>query len=362
MKRYFIIIVITTFVIGLTASCENGKEKERDISIKQPQVETVALKRTRLATELRLPAELSGFRQVDIYAKVNSYVKTLLVDIGTEVQKGQLLMELEAPEISSQVAAAQSRLSSQEALYMATKATYERVLETSKVEGTISKNDLDQALARMTSDRAQLEAARASFKEVRSMQDYLIIRAPFDGLVTARNINVGTYVGPAGKGSEFPLLILQDHKKLRLVASVPEMYTGYLHIGSDIGFNVRSLPNENFSAKIARMSGALDSRLRSERVEMDITDTGRLLPGMVAEVILPLTARDSTFVVPVSAVMTYSEGTFVIRDHNAKAQRIAIKKGREANGEMEIFSDELRPNDRLVKFANEEIREGTTLK
>lgn len=340
-------------------SCNSKKEETVKAEI-EPKVETFALAKEKLTTELRLPAELTGFQQVDLYAKVSSFVKTLKVDIGTKVKKGQLLIVLEAPEISSQVAAAESRLKSMEAIYATSKSTYNRLYETSKVEGTISKNDLEMANGKKNSDYAQYQAAIAAHKEISIMRGYLEIRAPFDGVVAARNVNLGTFVGPAGKGSDLPLLTIQEQSKLRLAVSVPELYTGYLHPGDEMSFNVKSLP-DTFSAKITRMSGALDLKLRSERVEMDVHNTkGNLLPGMVAEVLLPLNAKDSTYVVPKSAVVSSAEGIYVIKVVNHKATRVDIKKGREIEDKIEIFGD-LTPNDKLVKIASEETKEGDVI-
>jgi len=359
MKKLFIpsAVLLTALLLN---SC--GEEKKAAPVEEEPAIETFELTKEKLSSQLSLPAEISGFRQVDLYAKVSSYVKELKVDIGTVVNEGQVLIQLEAPEISSQLAAAQSRLHSMEAVYTASNATYNRILETSKVEGTISKNDIDLALARKSSDYAQLQAAKASVREVQVNQGYLQIRAPFAGVVTARNVNTGAYVGPAGKGSDLPLLTVQDQKKLRVAISVPEMYTGYLKNGDEMSFTVRSLPNETFKAKIQRMSGALDARLRSERVEMDVINTNnQLLPGMVAEVLLPLNSKDSTFVVPKSAIISTSEGVFVIRVKDNKTERVAVKKGRDADDKTEVFGD-LTPNEKLVKLASEELKDGTEVK
>jgi membrane fusion protein (multidrug efflux system) len=360
MKKTLIPSVLLLSALILN-SC--GEEKKEAAPVDAaPVIETFDLTKEKLSSEIRLPAELSGFRQVDLYAKVASYVKELKVDIGSQVTEGQVLIQLEAPEISSQLAAAQSRLHSMEAVYTGSNANYNRILETSKVEGTISKNDLDLALARKSSDYAQLQAAKASVREIQVNQSYLQIRAPFTGIVTARNVNTGAYVGPAGKGSDLPLLTVQDQKKLRLAVSVPEVYTGYLKNGDEIDFTVRSLPSDSFKAKIQRMSGALDLRLRSERVEMDVINTNnKLLPGMVAEVLLPLNAQDSTFVVPKSAIISTAEGIYVIRVKNNKTERVAIKKGRDAEDKTEIFGA-LSANDKLVKAASEELKDGTDIK
>lgn len=340
----------------LLYGCEEKKEAPAPPEAK---TETFGLQKQKMSSEVRLPAELQGFKQTDIYAKVSSFVKELKVDIGSQVKAGQLLIVLEAPEISSQLAAAESRLHSAEAVYTASNATYNRILETSKVEGTISKNDLDIALSRKSSDYAQFQAAKAAHREIQVMQSYLQIRAPFDGVISARNVNTGAYVGPAGAGSTAPLFTIQDQQKLRLAVSVPEMYTGYLGDKDEITFKVAPLPNDKFTAKIARRSGALDTRLRSERVEMDVVNTNKkLLPGMVAEVILPLNAKDSTFVVPKSAVVNSAERVYVITVQDNKVHRTGVIKGREYGDNIEIYSDSLKVNQTLVKAASEEMRNG----
>ncbi|VTP86751.1 efflux RND transporter periplasmic adaptor subunit [Sphingobacterium daejeonense] len=132
---------------------------------------------------------------------------------------------MDAPELKSQQNAAESRLQSQQALYLASKATYDRLLQTSKTPGTISSNDLEQAYAKQQSDLAQLKAARAASNEVTDTREYLVIRAPFSGIITARNVSAGAIVGPSGKGSELPIFSLVEQKKLRLVVSVPDAYS-----------------------------------------------------------------------------------------------------------------------------------------
>jgi RND family efflux transporter MFP subunit len=358
LKKSFLFLVLATVL----TSCNFSEKKEIAALETAPVIETFTISKEKLATELRIPAELTGFQQVDIYAKVSSFVKELKVDIGSQVKKGQILLILEAPEISSQLAAAQSRQLSQKALYTASKSTFDRLFETSKVEGTISKNDLEQASARKNSDYAQYLATQAAYKEIAIMKNYLGIRAPFDGIISARNVNLGTFVGSSGKGSELPLFTLQQQDKLRLSVYVPELYTGYLTIGDELIFKVKSINNEAFRAKIARMSGALDSKLRSERVELDVVNTSKkLLPGMVAEVLLPLQSKDNNYVVPKSAVVTASDGVYVFVVENNKMIKIIVQKGRELENRIEIFGD-IPENSILVKVASEEMKDGMAVK
>jgi len=361
-------VLLTVSVFSSCSSSDGeerkpGKAEAAHVDSSAAPVAVFGLEKGRLSTNFVTPGELIAYQQVDLYAKVSSFVKKLYVDVGSEVKAGQLLVTMEAPELGSQLASAQSRVKSQEALYIASKANYDRLVETSKTPGTISQNDIDQADARQKSDLAQWEAAKSAYSEVAETLKYLEVRAPFSGVISARNVNPGAYVGPSGKGSELPMFTLQEQKHLRLVVSVPEAYTGFLSRKDVVRFTVKALPNQVFTAKVNRLAGALDSRLRSERTEMDVyNDSRKLLPGMVAEVNLPMPAQDSSFVVPVTAVVNSTERVFVIRvDSGHRAQWVDVKTGRAEGGKMEIYGD-LKPGDQLVKVASEERRDGSVIK
>ncbi|AXY77868.1 efflux RND transporter periplasmic adaptor subunit [Paraflavitalea soli] len=351
-------------IIPTACNSSHGEKKTENAVAPAPAaIEVFPLEKEKLSTSFQTPAELIAWQQVDLYAKENSFVRKLFVDVGSEVKAGQLLVSLEAPELNSRLAAAESRLKSQEAIYTASKSQYDRLYETSKTPGTISQNDLDQAAARKNSDLAQLEAAKAAHKEVTITQSYLEIRAPFNGVISARNANPGAYVGPSGKGSEFPMFTLQEQRKLRLVVAVPEALTGYLENKHAVQFTVKALPNETFKGVVNRLSGALDSRLRSERIEIDVENNNKkLLPGMIAEVNIPFPARDSTLTIPKSALVNSTERVFVIRIANNKAEWVDVKKGRDIGGKIEIYANTLQPGDQLVRKASEEVRNGSEVK
>jgi RND family efflux transporter MFP subunit len=359
-NNFLFIISLLILAVGCNSKGNEPEEKADSVNVAAP-VETILLKKGILNSSLQIPGELIAFQQVDIYAKENSFVQKLYVDVGSEVKAGQLLAVMEAPEINSQLNAAASRLKSQEAVYIASKASYNRLLETSKTPGTVAPNDLDLALAKMNSDEAQLEAAKAAYAEIGDRKQYLQIRAPFGGVISARNVNTGAYVGPSGKGSEFPLFTLQEQNKLRLVVPVPEAYTRYLHQNDSVYFTVNAFPNTKLSARVARFAGALDERLRSQRVEMDVPNPKKkLLPRMIAEVQLPLSTTDSTFIVPSTALVNSTERIFVIKVDQGKAQWVDVKKGREVNDNVEVFGD-LKAGDSLVKNASEEVRDGSAI-
>lgn len=362
-NKFFSAAIIAAAVVSLyscgSSASEVKKEKQTTASVAGISVVTPA--EGRLISSIRIPGELQAYQQVDLYAKVNSFVNKITVDVGTEVKAGQVLAILDAPELKSQQNAASSRLQSQQALYLASKATYDRLLQTSKTPGTISPNDLELANARQQADMAQLEAAKANVREISDTREYLQIRAPFNGIITARNVSAGAYVGPSGKGSEMPIFTLVEQKKLRLVVSVPEAYSVSLNKAGEVKFTVSSMREDTLTAKISRASGALDNRLRSQRIEMDvINNDGKLLPGMVAEIIIPLQSNEKAITVPASAILNSTLGVFVIRVQNKKAHWVPVSTGISSDGMTEVVG-ELSSADTIVKQATEEIREGAVV-
>ncbi len=369
-NKSILLLAVLAMAVSSLSAChsddnekkEQQEEEQQQAAVETPTVQLVPVTKGRLSSVITIPGELIPYQQVDLYAKTNSYVKKLLVDIGSEVKQGQLLAVLEAPEINSQLASAQSRIKQYEAVYFASKATYDRLVSTSKTPGTVSQNDLEQAEAKKNADQANVDAAKSGLKEVSANLAYLEIRAPFDGVITSRNVNLGAYVGPGGKTTD-PLFTVQDQNRMRLVVSVPEIYTGALSNKSEVNFTVRALPSEKFTAQVKRIAGALDEKLRAERLEMDVYNKNKkLIPHMFAEVSVPLPAGDSTYVVPKSAVATSTEKVFVIKVVDHKAVWVDVKKGLTNGDSVEIFGGDLKADDKLVKSASDEIRNGSTLK
>ena len=364
-KNNYLVSPLLCCMLALLASCGGAASKEagseQASAAETPATEAFILSKGKLSSSVQMPGELVPFQQVDIYARVNGFVKKLYVDVGSTVKAGQLLAVMEAPELNSQLAGAASRLQAQEAIYTASKANYDRLYETSKTPGTISPNDIDQATARKNADYAQWQSAKSAYKEIADNRNYLEIRAPFSGVISTRNVNTGSIAGPAGKGSEQPMFVLQDQQKLRLAIMVPESVAGYITPATSISFTVKGLANEKFTAVAKRFAGSLDTRFRAERIEMDIINKDRkLLPGMVAEVYIPTTAADSGFVIPKTAMVNSIEKIFVIKITNGKAQWIDVKNGREADGKVEVYGP-LAVGDTLVLRASEEKRNGSTV-
>ena len=321
-------------------------------------METIEISKSNPLVPLKLAGELKPYEQTELFAKVNSYVKNIKVDIGDRVFAGQVLMVLEAPEIVSQIANAKAKVQAQEAIFLSTKATYNRMVKADETKGAVAKDAVDQIKARKLSDESQLAAARSAYNEIRNINDYLVIRAPFSGIITDRSVDLGAYVGPMSKS---PLLIIENNQKLRLNLSVPEANTPYIKIGDTIRFYVRSQPQIKHMALVSRKSGSLDVKLRSEKMEADFINKNNVLkPYMVAETNIPLQNTEATFFVPKMAVVESGMGIYVIRVENGKTKNIPVSKGRMMDDKVEVFG-ELNQGDKILKMASEEIVEGTAV-
>jgi membrane fusion protein (multidrug efflux system) len=357
MKTYHFILCMLTG--SILASCQS--KQQQTTVIPANNVNAFTLRVGTLNTTMTLPGILQPYQTVDLYAKVNSFIKTMTVDVGSQVHKGQLLMTLDAPEMTAALNQAQEDLHTKEAIYRGSKANYDRLLKTSKMPGTISPNDLDMAHAKMSADSSALLAARSAYQQSADLRNYLEVRAPFDGVISSRNVYPGAYVAPSDKSANKPMLTLQEQSNLRLVVDVPEAATGYFSNKDTIHFTVKTLPGKQFTAAINRMAGSLNDEIRSEQMQMDISNRSKeLLPGMFAQVTLQLTNKQKTFVVPQSAVTQNSQRIFVIRVVDHKAQWVNVQKGRETIDSLEVYGA-LKAGDMLISNATDELKNGTVI-
>lgn len=358
--KHILYTALALSLIMIPVSCKEKSEPQKEAApMMMPAMEIVIIKKSNPKVDLKLPGELVPDQETALFAKVQSYVKKINVDIGSQVSAGQVLMILEAPEIQSQAANAKAKWQAQEAIYAATKSNYERVYKANETKGAIARDALDQITARKLADQAQLNAAKSAYHEIQDINRYLIIRAPFSGVITERNVDTGAYVGPMG-GT--PLMVIQNTSKLRLSLSVPEANVPYLSVGDTISFKVNALPEKSFKARISRKSGSLDLKLRSEKIEADFINHSReLKPFMVAESMIPLQNKEATFFIPRSALVESNMGIYIIRKENGKAKFVPVKKGRILNDTIEVFGA-LSEGDQIIKKGNEEITEGSLIK
>ena len=339
-----------------------------------PTVEVTKVVSKKLAITARLPGELQPYEVVAVYPKVTAFVDSINVDRGSVVKAGQLMARLLAPEIAAQRAEAQSKLQGAEAQrgeaeakLASDESTYQRLKAASATPGVVAGNDLEVAQKAVEADRARLEsvregaqAARSALKSVSEIEGYLQVRAPFDGVVTERNVHPGALVGPSsGSGVGVPIVRVEKISRLRLLVPVPEKYVAGIKEGAKVRFSVPAFPNQAFSGKVARIAHSVDVKTRTMPVELDVTNTdGRLASGMFPEVLWPLSRSQSTLFVPTSAVVRTTEAVFVVRIRGGSAEWVNVQTG-EVDGKLtEVFGD-LREGDDVAVRGTDELRAGT---
>jgi len=354
--------IILLSSVSWFAAC-SGNQKPVDMTAsaatKKASYETGIVAEKALSSNARIPGQLKPYNEVNIFPKVNGFVKSLYVDRGTIVRKGQLLMKLEAPEMESQLQAANSKYLQAQENAVASKEKYQRLKQAAQEPGSVSPLDLDNALSKMKADDAMARSEQSNVASVRAMQDYLNIRAPFDGMIVQRNVSPGALVSP-GKGTDQPMLTLQDISKLRLEVYIPEDYVDKVDLNKPVSFTFNAMPGDVQTAKISRSSNALGS-MRSEAIEIDVQNkNGSLKPGMYAEVRIPMLSGAKSLLVPNSSIVRSTEREYVVLVKNGKASLTDIKEGMASHDSTEVFGN-LKAGDLVVNHANDELKEGTVI-
>jgi RND family efflux transporter MFP subunit len=365
-------------------ACNSGVSPDSGASTQSmpsAEVEVVKVTTQKLDVAQGLPGELVPFESVAIYPKTTGFVKSVMVDRGSVVKRGDLLAQLEAPEVAAQLSEAESKLAAAQSQLAATGAklasdqgTYERLTAAAKTPGVVSGNDLDVAARVVEADRANTDSAKSNIKSaeaarssIAQIEDYLRITAPFDGTITERNVHPGALVGStSGAGTGVPMLRIETLTRLRLVVPVPESSVAAVPAGSSVKFTVSAYPTETFRAPVARVSHAVDPKTRTMPVELEVAnEAGRLTPGSFCQVQWPIRRPAATHFVPPTAVATNQARTFVIRvpDKGAEAGKtewVDVKTGASAGNLVEVFGD-LNDGDQVVLRASDAIRSGVAV-
>ncbi len=367
------VLMITVLGCSSATSDKNGATPAPSAPNAPTTVSTVAIVSKKLQTMIALPAQLAPYEQVDIYPKVTGFVETVTVDRGSHVHRGQLLVKLTAPELVSQraqaeaaVRAAQSQLATAQAKLASDNGTYLHMVEAAKTPGVLAENDVLVAGQTVSADKGQVDAAtqnveatKEGLRSVSQTESYLTITAPFDGVITTRNLHPGALIGPAsGAGGAQPILQIVDDRRLRLVVPIPEAQVGDMKANQLVSFTVPAYPGQTFKAPIQRISREVDEKSRTMPVELDVKNPdGRLAPGSFTTVSWPLERGYPTLFVPSTAVTSDQQHTFVIRVRNGKAEWVTVQTGQSVSGEIEVFGD-LSAGDQVVKTASDAIHSG----
>ncbi len=311
------------------------------------------------AQELVLPANVQPYIVAPIYARTNGYLKAWYVDIGAHVKQGQLLAVIETPEIDHQLQQARANLATAQANLNLSRITAERFQGLLK-SNSVAQQDTDNAVGTYNADQAIVQSNSANVKQLEALQSFQRIYAPFDGIITVRNTDVGALINSgSGGGPTTQLFQIAQPQKLRVYANVPEAYSKAVREGITAQLTLAEFPGRQFEGKLVRTAEAIDPATRTLLVEISVNNpTGTLFSGSYAEVHIKLPGGASTFTIPVSALLFRSEGLRVaIVQNGDQAQLVPVTAGHDFGDRIEIVSG-LKGSESIVLNPPDSISSG----
>src|SRR6202165_4958106 len=313
-----------------------------------PAVSVVSPKQTAPAQEIILPGNVQPFITSPIYARTNGYLRKWYFDIGAHVKKGQLLAVIETPEVDQQLEQSLSNLNTAKAnlaLAEITRNRYQGLLKTNAV----SQQDADNAAGTYNANKAIVEANQANVKQLQALQSFEKIYAPFDGIVTARNTDIGDLINSgSNSAAKTDLFHIAQPGKLRVYVNVPEEYSQGIKPGMTADLSLAEFPGRKFQGKLVRTSEDINLTTRTLLIEIDVNNpSGTLLTGSYAEVHLAVPTQASTFLLPVNALLFRSEGLRVGIVKDGKVVLTAVTPGHDFGNQIEIVAG-LKPDDRVI--------------
>jgi RND family efflux transporter MFP subunit len=313
-----------------------------------PTVSVVSPQRTAPAQEIVLPGNVQPYVTAPIFSRTNGYLQAWYFDIGAHVKKGQLLAVIATPEVDQQLGQSRSNLSTAEAnlrLAEITKNRYEGLLQSHAV----AQQDVDNAVGTYNANKSIVEADQANVKQLEAMQSFEKIYAPFDGIITARNTDVGALVDSGSSGGvKTDLFHLSQVDRLRVYVNVPEEYSQATTSGLKADLTLPEFPGTTFTGKLVRTAQSISFDTRTLLAEVDVINpTGRLLSGSYAEVHFKVPGKISTYILPTETLLFRKEGLRVAVVNDSKAQLLPVTAGRDFGNTIEIISG-LKGNESVI--------------
>jgi RND family efflux transporter MFP subunit len=322
------------------------------VNVAHPQLED-------RAQELVLPGNTQAFIDSPIYARTNGYLRRWYVDIGARVSKGQLLAEIETPELDQQLQQARADLGTAEAnlnLSQITAARDENLVKT----GSVSTQERDNAVNGNAANKATVQSNQANVARLEQLQSYEKVYAPFAGIITARETDIGALID-AGANAPRELFHIASVTTLRVYVAVPEVYSLAARSGAPADLTLDEYPGETFHGTLVRNSNSIDTISRTLLVEVDVENAGgRLKPGAYVQVHLKMPESMRSLVVPANALLFRREGLQVGVVRDGKAELVRVTPGHDYGDSMEILSG-LQPTDDVILSPSDSLTSGTAV-
>ena len=311
--------------------------------------------------EIVLPGNTQAFTDAPIFARTNGYVKSWHADIGTRVKKGQLLVEIETPEVDQQLEQARADLKTAQANLVQAKITADRWEALWKTD-SVSKQETDVAVNAFHAMKATVDSNVSNVRRLEELQSFEKIYVPFDGVITARNTDIGALIN---SGSSMPgqeLFHLAAINTLRVFVAVPQLYSQAVHPGAAASLTLDEFPGKSFAGTIARNSNSIDPASRTLNVEVDVDNrNGPLLPGAYVRVHLKLPQSVNSVTIPANTLLFRSEGLRVGVVRNGRAELVPVTIGRDYGSSVEVVSG-LQPTDPVIVNPSDSLISGTIVR
>jgi RND family efflux transporter MFP subunit len=348
---------------GMASRAKAMTELARDTrELAVPTVVVVQPKPGAPQDELVLPGTIQAYRDAPIYARTGGYLKTRAVELGARVSAGQLLAEIDAPELEQQLQQARADLATAEANAKLAQTVADRNQDLAKTD-SVSRQDLDTALGTLEARKAAVESARSNVNRLVQLKGYLRIYAPFDGVITARNTDIGALIDSgASGGAARELFHLASTDRLRMFVNVPESYARATKRGLTAQLTLIEHPGRRFTATLARTAESIDVASRTLLAEFEVPNPkGELLPGAYAEVHITMPTPASALLLPVNALMFGSEGLRVGTVQNGVVKIVRVTLGRDYGTEAEVATG-LTASDWVVVNPPDSLADGQTVR
>jgi RND family efflux transporter MFP subunit len=365
LRRYVVIgvcvaVVLAAWGIVSRLVARNALEHQA-IDAAIVNVATVNPTRGPASDTLVLPGAVQAFYEAPIYARTNGYLRVWYTDIGASVKKGQLLAEIDSPEVDQELRQAKADLATAEANYQLARTTNDRwkgLLATQSV----SQQDADERAGDAAAKAAAQQSAAANVARLEDLESFKRVLAPFDGVVTQRTTDIGALIN-AGETPGSSLFRVADTHRLRIYTSVPQAYAAGVQPGMTADLVFTDHPGKHFTAEVASTARALDASSRTLQVELQIDNSrGELFPGSYADVHFTFPANTTTLRVPVNTVLFRAQGLLVaVLDSQGRVRLRHITQGRDFGTQIEVLSG-LEPTDRLILNPPDSITEDTRVR
>jgi RND family efflux transporter MFP subunit len=352
------LIVAGVVVFGVKARRGSEQTLEKETAVAAiASVNVVYPTASSLSSEIALPGNTQAFTDTPIYSRTNGYLKNWYFDIGAHVRKGQLMAVIETPEVDQQLQVAQADLKSAQAnldLANTTSARYVNLLKTNSV----SKQETDVAVSDAAAKKAAVDAAMANVRRLEQLQSFESVYAPFDGIVTARNTDIGRLISAGQNTTPQELFHLAAIGKIRVYVSVPEAYSAAIKVGGKAALTLDEYPGRSFEGTIARNSNAIDQSTRTLNVEVDVDNPkGELLPGAYVFVHFKVPDHVAALMIPSNTLLFRAQGLQVGVVRNGRVQLVPVKIGKDAGATVEIASG-LTANDAVILDPSDSLATG----